>query len=87
MVTSTSDWMERHVFSVVDIGVRTVASHKIALPTAGTNRRTATSNRTDHFADQLVGEGYIWPGLFVLFIVVWRKFHFFCGTASSMCVT
>jgi hypothetical protein len=39
--TSNSDWMERHVFSAIDKGVRTVASHMIALPAAG---MTVTSN-------------------------------------------
>jgi len=44
MITSTSDWMERHVFSAEDKDVRTVAIHMITLAVAGTNRRTATSD-------------------------------------------
>ena len=40
MITNTSDWIERHVFSADDKRVRTIASHMIALAVAGTNRRT-----------------------------------------------
>ena len=70
--------MERHVFSIVENRVRTVASHMITLPVAGTNRRTATSNSTVDYADQHGG------GMVCLFYLsldirlgVWRKFHFY----------
>jgi len=72
MITSTSDWMERHVFSADDKGVRTVASHMITLAAAGTNCRTATSNWTDHACWSLLQ-------------LAWFFVILYCGTSILLC--
>ena len=75
VITSTSDWMERYVFSADDKGVRTVASHIIALAAVGTNRRTATSNWTDHACTSQVQLSW-----FV--VIIYRvTFVFLCGVS------
>jgi hypothetical protein len=94
-MTGTSDWTtvngrRGRYFVPMTTGVNKVTSHMIALTTARTNHRTATSNccsrcRLSWVQHSVVcGENLSWD----VRLVVWRKFNFFCGTAvSSICVT
>ena len=85
MITSTSDWMERHAFSAVDKGVRTVAAEPIAGRLLQIELTTLLTSLLEKVIFGLVCLYYL---SLDIRLVVWRKFHFFCGTAvSAMCVT
>jgi hypothetical protein len=77
--------MDKQVFSAD--GNRCQQSRMVAIAAARTNRRTAISNCTDPHSytddlsrwcsSKLCGDNLSWD----IRLVVWRKFHFCCGTS------